>query len=624
MESRRVVEKAARTSADVTEELIERLRNAIPEYFLDGELDVERLKAMLGEIDDGKAERYSFSWAGKQDAIRILQTPTSATLAPVPEESIEWETTRNIFIEGDNLEVLKLLYKAYFGKVKMIYIDPPYNTGNDFVYPDNYADPLDTYLQMTGQKDVEGNILSSNTDASGRFHSAWLTMMYPRLFLARQLLRDDGILVVSIDDTEVHNLRMIMNEIFGDENFIANLVWQRKYGPANDAKQISQTHEHLLIFARNGTDWRPNLLPRSEKQLAAFKNPDNDPRGPWRASDLSARTASESTYYPIVIPATGEKVYPPASRSWIVSEAGYKELLEDNRIWFGSKGTTRPMVKKFLSEVKQGITPQTWWNRDFAGDNKIARYEIKKLFPNNVFDTPKPVKLLERLLQIGTDAHSDDIVMDFFAGSCTTADAVLSANRLDDGNRSFIMVQLPEPTPKALRARSPEFETIADIGKERIQRTVGRLEQADAGKLPLQNISQDHGLRIFELHQSNIKDWQGTSDADAELYVGQMELFTDTLIDGWKVDDLVWEIAIKEGFPLASLMERVAAGRQEVIKVSEPESGQYFYVYLDDKVNAKLAVTLKLNEDDLLVCRDSALDDTTAANLALQCRLKTF
>jgi len=352
-------------SLDITEERLNKLKEIVPDAFTEGKIDWEKLQASLGEDIEFKNERYVLNWAGKSDAFRVLQSPTTATLVPCKEESVDFDDTENIFIEGENLEVLKVLQKSYFGNIKMIYIDPPYNTGNDkFIYPDKFSESRDEYLSRIGDRDETGymtreGLFRKNSKDSGHYHSNWLSMMYPRLFLARNLLREDGVIFVSIDDNEMHNLRLLMNEVFGEENFLGNIVWQKKYGPANDAKGISTTHEHVLCYSRNTEYWSPFLLPRNDDQLKAFQNPDNDQRGRWRASDLSARTYSENCDYPIVIP-SGKTVYPPPSRSWIITKKRYTELLEDNRIWFGVDGKGRPMQKKFISEVKEGITPQTW------------------------------------------------------------------------------------------------------------------------------------------------------------------------------------------------------------------------------------------------------------------------
>lgn len=604
------MEKVNKISMVINDERLNQLQALFPEAFTEGKVDFEKLRQALGEHIDSRPERYSFTWAGKHEAMQAAQIPSRATLIPDIEQSIDFDETQNIFIEGDNLEVLKLLARPYFGQVKIIYIDPPYNTGNDFVYPDNYADPLDTYLRMTGQKNGNGDLLTTNSDTNGRYHSAWLSMMYPRLFIARQLLRQDGVIFVSIDDKEVHNLRMIMNEIFGEGNFIANLVWQKKYGPANDAKQISQTHEHILVYAKVGDIWSPELLPRSEKQLEAYKNPDNDPRGIWRASDLSARTASDSTYYPITIP-SGKVVYPPESRSWIVSEERFQELVADNRIWFGVDDTARPMIKKFLTEVKQGITPQTWWDRDFAGDNKMARYRMKELFPENPFDTPKPVELMKRILQISTTANDYDIVLDFFAGSGSMGEAVLNLNKEDSGNRRFILIQLPEPTGR------DDFNTIADICRTRLQRVAQELNESSDEESVV-------GFRTFKLTNSNFKPDPDPNITEPDEYIRQMELFAETLLrDDWKTLEVVYEIALKEGFGLNLGITTLKVGSNTVYRVQDNEKEQELYICLDEVLDKNIAINLNLEKDTLFICHDRSLDDTLAVNLALQTRLTT-
>lgn len=356
-------------------------------------------------------------------------------LVPRKDKSLTKEVSLkdNLIIHGDNLAALKALMPQYAGKVKCIYIDPPYNTGNEgWVYNDNLSSPM---IQEWLGKVVDREDLTR--------HDKWLCMMTPRLKLLRELLREDGAIFVSIDDNEVHHLRMLMDEVFNEDNFIANFVWQKKYGPANDARGVSPTHEHVIGYAFNSKIWKPILHERNTEQLSAFKNPDKDPRGPWRASDLSARTPSENCLYEITLP-SGRKVAPPASRSWIVTIERYNELLKDNRIWFGVDGDGRPMQKKFLSEVKEGITPQTWWDREFAGDNKIARYEQKEIFPENEFDTPKPVALISRLIELSSLTDRGEIILDSFAGSGTTGHAVLALNKEDGGNRKFILVQCDE------------------------------------------------------------------------------------------------------------------------------------------------------------------------------------
>ena len=431
-------------------------------------VNFELLKQMLSpDVVDGD-EAYEFTWVGKKAAIVEANKPIRKTLRPCVEESKDWDTTENLYIEGDNLEVLKLLQESYLGKVKMIYIDPPYNTGNDFLYRDDFAMSSEEYSEESGAMDDTGNRMFKNTDTNGRFHSDWCSMIYSRLMLARNLLTDDGVIFISIDDNEAKDLMSICDEIFGHSNFLATFAWQKKYGPANDAKGVSATHEYILLYGKASNLWVPGLLPRSDEQLKAYKNPDNDPRGIWRASDLSARTHSASCDYIITGP-TGLKFSPPPSRSWIVNEESYQRMLADNRITFGADGTGRPMQKKFITEVKDGITPETWLSREKGGDNKIARYELKEIFPENLFDTPKPSKLIKYLETIA-GTRNTDIVLDFFSGSATTAHAVMQLSAEDGGHRKFIMVQLPEKCDEASEAYKAGYKNICEIGKERIRR----------------------------------------------------------------------------------------------------------------------------------------------------------
>ena len=606
-----------RTSAPVLEAQLANLRRLFPETVSEGKIDFDKLRATLGDSIESRPERFSFTWAGKQDAIALLQMPSRATLIPCPEESVTFDTTQHLFIEGDNLEVLKLLFKPYFGRVKLIYIDPPYNTGQDFIYPDNYADPLATYMQLTGQVDSAGNLLTSNPETSGRYHSTWLSMMYPRLFLARQFLSEDGFICVSIDDHEGHHLRMMMNEVFGEENFLATAVWQKAYTSNMTAKHISDTHDYVVVYARDTDAASVGRLARSAEQKAKFQNPDNDPRGPWKAENLSAGKFYATGQFEITTP-TGRKVLPPPGRYWRCNQEQYERWLNDGRITFGKEGNGRPMLKKFLSEVGEGLTPNTWWTHQECGSNKEASIDLKALFEGKaVFDTPKPLKLLHRMIQLFTDTES--FVMDFFAGSCVTAHAVLDANNQDGGTRRFIMVQLPEPTGR------DDFPTIADIGKERIRRASAKLKEADKGKLPTGEAPEDLGFKVFKLAASNYEPWTGVPERDSETYIQQMSLFADPLVKGWKPVNVIWEVAVKEGYGLNARIEAVEAGQgNTVYRVTDPDKNQSFRICLDDEIKPGLDTALKLGADDLFICRDKALDDTAAANLALQCRLKTI
>ena len=610
MENKDQSDKVEQCAPSLDSERIEQLKKLFPECFAEGKIDFLTLREALGEAATEEHERYYFTWAGKRDAIQSLQTPTRATLVPCHEESVDFESTGNIFVDGDNLEVLKLLYKPYFGQVKVIYIDPPYNTGNDFVYLDNYADPLDTYLQLTGQKDGSGNLLTTNVETSGRYHSTWLTMMHPRLFLARQLLQDDGIIFVSIDDHEVHNLRLLMNQVFGEENFIGGFVWRKKAGAGSDSKLFFRQHEHILMYSRNIGQIEVLFQPLTEKQKSEYKNPDNDPRGPWASTDLVRSDDNDPARIYEVVSPTGVKF----TDCWSYTQENFQKLLEDDRVWWGRNNDSKPKRKRFLKD-KEGLTPRSWVDIALTSDGKK---DLKKL-DFTVFDFPKPVTLIKHFLQIATKPN--DLILDFFAGSCTTAQAVLELNREDGGSRHFIMVQLPEPTPEGSAAKNKGYETIADIGKERIRRVIARM-----GECNVIHETEDLGVRIFKLTESNYRLWNGIKEDTSDSYTGQMQLFTDNpLIEGWVPENVIYEVAIKEGYRLDSLIEQVAgAERNAIFRVVSADKQQSFYICLDEELFKDELNKLGLTNDDLFVCLDQALDDTKAANLALQCRLKTI
>lgn len=596
---------------------LKQLKEIMPEAFSEGKVDLERLKATLGEDINFSNERYVLNWAGKSDAFKALQMPSTKTLVPAKDESVDFDTTENIFIEGENLEVLKILQKSYFGKIKMIYIDPPYNTGNDsFIYPDKFSETKDEYQRRVGDKDEEGymtreGMFKKNSKENGQYHSNWLNMMYPRLFLAKNLLRQDGVIFVSIDDNEVHNLRLAMNEIFGEENFVANIVWQKKYGPANDAKTISDTHESILCYSKVVDMWRPHLLKRNEEQLNAFQNPDNDKRGKWRASDFSARTYSAKCDYPIIIP-SGRIVYPPASRSWITNKERFDELVKDNRIWFGIDGNGRPMQKKFLSEIRKGITPQTWWDRNFAGDNKSARYEIKNIFPENVFETPKPTSLIKRILEVSCQ---NEIVLDFFSGSGTTAHAVMDINKKDGGNRKYICVQLPELCDEKSEAYKAGYKTIADIAKERIRRAAKKIAeeiQAENEKKKGElNFDGDHvekhidlGFKVLKLSDSNFKQWQQIAGKDAKALEEQMKLFVNPVSGSASIENMVYELLLKSGKDLNSKIEHktnyYCINENELVLMLEKATKEIVAAVLKEQPQKVIALDRLFKDNDQL------------------------
>lgn len=606
------------TSADPNAERVAQLRKLFPDCFTEGKFDADKLKAALGEEGAaGGSERFTFSWAGRADALGVLQTPSRATLVPKPDQSVNWDATHNVFVEGDNLEVLKLLYKAYAGKVKLIYIDPPYNTGQDFVYPDDFADPLAVYLKLTGQAAADGTLLTSNPETSGRYHSAWLSMMYPRLFLARQLLRDDGVIFVSIDDHEVHHLRMLMNEVFGEENFVATCIWQKRYSRENHGV-IGDVHEYLVVYARNAEAFAEvrNLLPLDDESRSHYKNPNNDPKGAWQSVSFSAQGYRPNQMYKITAP-NGTEHSPPEGRCWAYIEPEYLKLKAAGRIWFGSDGNGVPRLIRYLTEV-EGLVPWTWWPHDEVGHTDEAKKEIHGFFgKDEAFDTPKPVRLMQRVVQLGTKLDHSDLALDFFSGSGTLAQAILEQNHKDGGDRRFVLVQLPYPSDNTA------FPTIAELGKERIRRVIAKL-QGDTGNLT-RTTPEDLGFKVFALAESHFEQWSGVPDRDAGRYADTMDRFIDPLKANADATATVWELAIKEGYGLNSTVVPAQVGTNTVYTVTdaEKEPAQSFRACLDATLAADIAKQLALTPTDLFMCRDSALDDTLAANLALQCRLKT-
>ena len=605
-------------SPDLASDQLARLREIFPQCITEGKIDFDKLRAALGDDIDQRPERYSFSWAGKRDAIRILQTPSRATLKPCPQESLDWDTTQNVFIEGENLEVLKLLYKSYFGRVKMIYIDPPYNTGNDFVYPDNYADPLDTYLKMTGQRDSEGNLLTSNAETSGRYHSAWLSMMYPRLFLARQLLHDDGAVFVSIDDIEYSRLRLLLDELFGEEKFIGTFIWKSRHNvDSRDKTGISSDHEYVVCYGRG--------IQGREKDLEKYSNPDNDARGPWMSDNmlgLATKDKRPNLHYDLIDTNTGIN-YGCPEKGWRFDPKTMAKKISEGRVIWPARPDGRPRQKKFLRELQSTFTGISTLLK--VGNTSEGTQELRALFGAEVFDFPKPVSLVKEIVKQA--GREDVICMDFFAGACPLAQAVLEQNREDGGNRRFIVAQLPEPTPKGSAAAASGYATIADIGKERVRRVVKRLLGELNGKLDLgeREEPEDLGFRVYKLSESTCRPWQDIDTKDTEKLTEQMKLFAEPLLPGWKTDDVIWEVAIKEGYGLSSKIEAESkANGKTVYRVTDPDKEQSFRICLADKLTPAMVKKLNLNKNDLFVCRDVALDDELAANLALQCRLKTI
>ena len=516
----------------------------------DGELkrviDFDLLKQELStHIVDGPQERYQLNWPGKREALLTANAPIAKTLRPCREDSVDFDTTKNLFIEGDNLDALKLLQEYYLGKVKMIYIDPPYNTGNDFVYEDNFSEDSASYFERSNQKDDAGRRLNANTESNGRFHSDWLSMIFSRLKLARNLLRDDGVIFISIDDNEQSNLKRMCDEIFGEDNFISTIVWEKRYSPQNAVKWFSESHDFLVVYAKNKLKWFPNLLERSDEMNARYKNLDNDPRGVWKPVDSTAQGGhgTKSQFYELTAP-NGKQHTLPNGRCWLYTEPVLKKMIADNRIWFGADGNNVPAIKRFLTEVKQGTACQTIWKYSDVGHSQDAKKEVKDLFPEcAVFDTPKPTRLIKRILQVATDKN--DIALDFFSGSATTADAVMQMNAEDGGNRQFILVQLPEPCGEKSEAAKAGYRTIAEISKERIRRAGNKILNGECH----QGWHRDIGARVLKIDTSNMTDVYYNPDA-----IIQDDLFAQ--VDNIKADrteeDLLFQVMLDWGVDLMS------------------------------------------------------------------------
>ena len=532
-------------------------------------IDFELFKQQFfADIVEGADERYRLDWPGKRASTLKANTPIMSTLKPDRESSVNFDTTENIYIEGDNFEVLKILQESYLGKIKMIYIDPPYNTGKDFVYKDNFKVSKDDYETELGTEDEEGGKLFKNTDTNGRFHSDWLSMMYERLLVVRDLLTDDGVIFMSIDDNEVHNLRKVSDEVFGEENFVSNIIWHKKYGAANDAKYFSDVHDHIVVFAKNKDKWKPNMFERPEELNAKYKNKDDDPRGRWIATNLSVKTYNKNNDYVIIGP-TGLEFTAPPSRAWVVSKEKYQELLKDNRITFGKDGTSRPYLKTYLSEVQNGIVPTTIWSYNDAGHNIGAKSEIRDLFKETTvpFDTPKPTKLIKRIIQVCQGkSDSSEIFLDFFSGSGTSADSILQLNAEDGGNRKFIMVQIPEETDEKSEAFKAGYKTIPEIGKERIRRAGKKILEDNAEKLKERTTLLDIGFRVYKTSESILKEV-----AKHPKEVTQTGLFDsqDNIKEDATNEDILTSVILDFGLTLDSPIKTKNIANSDVFIVAE-------------------------------------------------------
>ena len=594
--------------------------NAITEVKRDGKvehaIDFDVLRQELsGSIVEGREERYQFTWPDKKKAMLAANAPITATLRPVVADSVGKDGTpggfdsENLYIEGDNLEVLKLLQETYLGKVKMIYIDPPYNTGNDFVYNDEFGMRSEEWDAASGNYDDEGNQivgkLELNTESNGRFHTDWLNMIYPRLKIAKDLLADDGSIFVTLDEHEIGNCRKILDEVFGESSFIATVVWENFYGRSN-AAAISPAHNYILIYSKAGENWKNvrRLLPRDEKTVSKYKNPDNDPRGDWRLGPIFASgERHEGLMYTITTP-SGRKVSPPKGSHWRMLEKDFWKMYEDGRILFGMDGNGAPAVKLYLQDVQDGMVPRSIWSCSEVGHTQDAKREIQALFPDEVpFDTPKPTKLIKQIAYIS--CAENDIILDFFSGSATTAHAVMKLNAEDGGHRKFIMVQLPEKTDEESEAYKAGYKNICEIGKERIRRA-GRKIKEDAGLTAPTDL--DIGFRCLRLDSSNMENIYYTPEKTQ-----QQDLFS--LVDNVKSDrtpeDLLFQVMLDLGVLLSSPIEVKEIAGKRVFNVAEG----FLLACFDHDVTEETVKAIAQMKPYYAVFRDSSMaNDSVATN----------
>ena len=570
------------------------------EYAIDFDMLRQELSSVVVE---GNEERYQFTWPDKKKSILAANAPISKTLRPCREESVDFDNTENLYIEGDNLEVLKLLQETYLGKIKMIYIDPPYNTGNDFVYEDDFAQSTDEYMANSGQFDAEGNRLVANTESNGRFHTDWLNMIYPRLKLAKDLLSDDGIIIISIDDNEIRNMRVLCDEVFGELSFVATIVWQKIHSIKNDAKYFSENHEYAVVYAKNADSIKINLLPRTEEMNNRYKNPDNDPRGPWQSGDLVASGERSNGHFIITSPTTGKQFDVPQGKHWVYSQENLIKLVEDNQVWFGADGNSFPRKKRFLTDVQDGRTPSTLWLAEEVGHNQSATREVKLLFDDEkIFDFPKPVAYIEQFLRVA--ASKDCIALDFFSGSATTAHATMQLNAEDGGNRKFIMVQFPEEIDAKSEAYKAGYKNICEIGKERIRRAGAKIKEES----PMMTQDLDVGFRVLKCDTSNMKDVY-YSPADYE-----MSMF-DNLADNIKEDrtpeDLLFQVMLDLGVLLSSKIEETTISGKKVFNVADG----FLMACFDENVTEDVITEIAKKTPYYFVMRDSSMaNDSVATN----------
>lgn len=632
------MDKMKMHTVDITDSNIEKIGQLFPNCLTehmgeDGKvekvIDFDQLRQELSkEIVEGPQERYQFTWPDKKKAILASNASTTMTLRPIRTDEtkpsgadsegnpycstsgVDFENTKNLYIEGDNLEVLKLLQEDYLGKVKMIYIDPPYNTGNDFIYDDDFSQDLGDYNENSGQYDTSGNRMVQNIESNGRFHTDWLNMMYSRLKLSRSLLSPDGAIFISIDDHEIENLKKICNEVFGGRNFVACVVWQRTYAPISLKKYFSESHDFCVIYAKDIDSFKMNLLPRSDKQNKDYKNPDNDPRGPWKVGNLTVGPAVEKQIYPITGP-TGKTFMPPSGYCWRFTKERFEQMRADNRIWFGADGSNSPVPKLFLSEVQDGVTPMTLWTFDEVGHGQEATRELRDLMGAAVFTSPKPLRYMKRLLQIGS--NKDSLILDFFSGSASTAHAIMKLNSEDGGNRQFIMVQLPEVIGAKEEAYKAGYKNICEIGKERIRRAGKKImeeqrkSESDGGLFAQveSKPTVDVGFRVLKLDSSNMNDVYYKPEEFSEQLIKE-----DNVKDDRTSEDLLFQVMLECNLPLSAKIKTEKIAGKEVFSVNNG----YLVACFDENIDEAVIKDVAKRKPYYFVMRDSSLASDNVAD----------
>ena len=612
-------------SNDWNDERLQTLKQLYPDWFTnEGNLNIDEVKKAVNPDLVNETERYEFRWFGKSQAKRNAFTPSDATLVYDEDRSVNPDSSENLIIEGENLEVLKLLSGSYREKVKCIYIDPPYNTGKDFVYSDNFSQDKHSYWEDTEVLE-NGVKIDTNTETDGRYHSNWLNMMYSRLLIARQLLKEDGVIFISIDDNEVHHLRKLCDEVFGEENFVANVVWQKKYAATNDAKGFSATHDHIIVYQKSA-EFERILLPRTEEQNKPYKNDDNDGKGLWRSDNLLVKSYSANAVYPMINPNNNTEYFPAEGSSWRASKETMVRWLSENRIYWGKDGMGAPQLKRYLNEVQDGKVPITWWPFEEVGHNDAASKELKALFGTKApFDTPKPSTLIKRMLQIST--NKTDIILDFFGGSGTTGQAVMEFNKEDGGSRNYILVQIPEAVDDKSESYKTGYKKISDITIERNKRVIAKIIKEKESQQPdlfagdkKENASKGLGFKVFKLQKSNFPrvdfapnpEFDETENLDLlKKYIAEKE---SQLVNAFNKEELLTEILLKNNFTLNYItIPQKQFTKNEILFATDGEKETL--ICLDVSIAPETVSHFKAHTDTKFICLERALDTTVKYNL---------